>query len=50
METQKSHTCEEDKAHLRISVWHLWMKNRDLLKRLLKWTDKKWKNFNIYVV
>ena len=46
----KSHTCEEGRAHLRISVWHLLMnlKNNYLLKKLLKWANKKCKNFNIY--
>ena len=37
----KSQTCEEEEEHLRISVWHL-------LKKLLKWSNKKCKNFNIY--
>ena len=37
-------------AHLRISVWHLLMnlKNNYSLKKLLKWANKKYKNFNIY--
>ena len=45
-----SHTCEEGGAHLRISFWHSLMKlqNNYLLKKLLKWADKKCKNFNIY--
>ena len=40
---------EEDGAHLRISVWHLLinLKNNYLLKKLLKWANKKCKNFNI---
>ena len=40
---EKSHTCEEGRAHLRISVWHLLMnlKNNNLLKKLLKWANKK---------
>ena len=39
-------------AHLRISVWHLLMnlKNNYLFKKLLKWINKKCKNFNIYIV
>ena len=46
----KSQTCEEEEEHLRISVWHLLMnlKNNYLLKKLLKWSNKKCKNFNIY--
>ena len=49
---RKSHTCEEGGIHLRISVWHLLMnlKNNYLLKKLLKWVNKKCKNFNIYNV
>ena len=48
----KSHTCEEGGTHLRISFWHLLMnlKNNYLLKKLLKWANKKCKNFNIYNV
>ena len=47
----KSHTCEGG-AHLRISVQHLMMnlKNSYLLKKLLKWANKKCMNFNIYSV
>ena len=42
-EFKKSHTCEEGGGHPRISVWHLLMnlKNNYLLKKLLKWTNKK---------
>ena len=42
----KNHT-EEDGAHLRISFWHLFMnlKNKYLLKKLLKRANKKCKNF-----
>ena len=49
---EKSHTCEEGGAHLRIFVWHLLMnsKNNYLFKKLLKWANKKCKNFNIYNV
>ena len=49
---KKSHTCEEGGAHLRISFWHLLMnfKNKQLLKKLLKCTNKKQNNFNIYNV
>ena len=41
--------CEECGAHLRISVWHLLMnwKNNYLLMKLLKWANKKCKNFNV---
>ena len=48
--THKSHTCEEGGAYPRISVWHLLMnlKNNFLLKKLLKWANKKYKYFNIY--
>ena len=39
---QKSHTCEEGGARLRISFWHLLMnlKNKLLLKKLLKGANK----------
>ena len=39
---QKSHTCEEGGAHLRISFLNLLMnlKNKLLLKKLLKWANK----------
>ena len=49
---KKSHTCEEGGAHLRISFWHLLMnfKNKQLLKKQLKCTNKKQNNFNIYNV
>ena len=50
--SQKSHICEEGGAHLRISVWHLLMnlKNNYLFKKMLKWANKKCKNFNNYNV
>ena len=50
--TQKSHKCKKGGAHLRISFWHLLMnlKNNYLLKKLLKWANKKCKNFNVYNV
>ena len=37
-------------GHLRISIWHLSMnlKNKYLLKKLLKWANKKQNNLNIY--
>ena len=40
---KKTHTCKEGGAHLRTSVWHLLMnsKNNYLLKKLLKWANKK---------
>ena len=40
---QKSHTCEEGGAHLRISFWHLLinLNSNYLLKKLLKWANKK---------
>ena len=46
-----THTCEEGGVHIRISIWHLLMnlKNKHLLKKLLKWANKK-QNFNIYNV
>ena len=49
---EKSHTCQEGGAHLRLSFWHLLMnlKNKQILKKLLKWANKKQKNFNIYNV
>ena len=47
----KNHTCEEGGAHIQISVWHLLMNlKKYLLKKLLKWANKKCKNFNIYNV
>ena len=48
-DVKKSHTFQEGGAHLRISIWHLLMnlKNNYLLKKLLKWANKKYKNFNI---
>ena len=44
---KKSHTCEEGGAHLRISDWHLLvnLKSNYLVKKLLKWTNKKCMNF-----
>ena len=44
----KNH-IEEGGAHLRITVWYLLMnlKNSYLFKKLLKWANKKCKNFNI---
>ena len=50
---KKSHICEEGGgAHLRISVWHLLinLKNNYLLQKLLEWTNKISKSFNIYNV
>ena len=46
---KKSHKCKERRAQLRISVWHLLMnvKKNYSLKKLLKWADKKCKNFDI---
>ena len=40
----KSKTCEGGGAHLGISVWDLLMnlKNNYLLKKLLKWANKKY--------
>ena len=48
---EKSHTCEEGGAHLRISFWHLLMnlKNNYLLKNCTSRPAKK-KNYNIYNV
>ena len=43
---KKSHTCEEGGAHLRNFVWYLLLN----LKKLLKGTNKKCQNFNIYNV
>ena len=49
---KKSHTCEEGGAQLRISFWHLLMnlKNTYLLKKLLKWNNKKQNNSKIYML
>ena len=46
---KKFHTCDEGGAHLRISFWHLLMnlKKKKLLKKLLKWANKKQNNFNV---
>ena len=46
-----SHTCEEGGARLKISSWHLLikLKNNYSLKKLLKWTYKKRKNFHFYI-
>ena len=40
----KSHKCEVGGAHLRNSVSHLFMnlKNNYLLKKLMKWANKKY--------
>ena len=48
----KSHTCEESGAHLRVSFSHLLinLKNKYLLKKLLKWANVKRNNFNIFNV
>ena len=50
MDIEKSHTCKEGGAQLRISFWHLLMnlKIKYLLKKLLKWANKKQNNFIIY--
>ena len=47
--SKKSHICKEGghTSQLTISIWHLLM---NLKKKLLKWVNKKWKNFNIYNV
>ena len=47
---KKNHTHVKKVWH--ISFWHLLvnLKNNYLLKKLLKWVDKKCKNFNIYNV
>ena len=49
---RKTQTCEEGGPQFRISIWHLLMnlKNNYYLKRLLKWANKKYKNFNICIV
>ena len=49
---KKSHTYEKGGGNLRISFWHLLMnlKNKYVLKKLLKWANKKQNNFNIYNV
>ena len=48
---KKSHTCEEGGAHLKIYFWHLLMNlKKQLLKKLLKWANKKQNNFTIYNV
>ena len=49
---KKSHTCEEGEVQLRIFVWHLLanLKNNYLLKKLLKWTNRKYKNFIFFLM
>ena len=46
---EEHYTCTEGGAHPRISVWHLLMnlKNNYLFKKLLKCTNKNYKNLNI---
>ena len=48
------HTCEEGRAYLRISLWHLLELEKQqkqlLSKKLLKWANKKCMNFDIYNV
>ena len=48
----KNHTHMKVVANLRISFWHLLMnlKNKLIIKKLLKWASKKQNNFNIYNV
>ena len=47
--SKKSHACEEGGAHIRIYFLHLLMKlkNNYLLRKLLKWANKKCKSFKI---
>ena len=47
---KKNHTRKKGGAQLSISFWHLLMnlKNKYLLKKLLKWANKKHNNLNIY--
>ena len=47
--SKKSHACEEGGARIRIYFLHLLMKlkNNYLLRKLLKWANKKCKNFKI---
>ena len=47
----KNHTCDEGGAHFRISFCQLLinLKHNYLLRKLLKWTNKKCKNFNIHI-
>ena len=49
---RKSHTCQEGGTHHIISFWYLLtnLKNKYLLKRLLKKANKKQNNLNIYNV
>ena len=51
--SQKSHTCEEFWAHLRISVWHLLMNLKNdflFLRNCSSGSIKYVKNFNIYII
>ena len=50
IQQEKNHTHMKKVGHLRISIWHLSMnlKNKYLLKKLLKWANKKQNNLNIY--
>ena len=45
--SQKSHTCEEGGAHLRNSFWLFIDELEKLLRKLLKWANKKCKNLKI---
>ena len=49
---RKNHTHVEKVGHTSISFWHLLMnlKNKYLLRKLLKWANKKQNNLNIYNV
>ena len=49
---KNSHTCKQGGTNLRISFWQLMvnLKSKYLLKKLLKWANKKQNNFNIYNV
>ena len=46
---EEAHKYEESETHQRISFWYLLMnlKNNYLSKKVLKWANKKQKNFNI---
>ena len=49
----KNHThVKKVGAHLRIPFWHLLMnlKKQIIIKKLLKWANKKQNNFNIHNV
>ena len=50
MKKKKSHTCEEGGIPQNFCLAFVGELEKQLLKKLLKWANKKCKNFNIYNV